>query len=448
MRHLGAVAVFILVSLPTLYGQNIIYEKQPMICSNWLSDRESMELSYLKGLQLGYETAWDDFVMFSKDQGEDVDTELPAGWTNLLVPAPEQTWEDYRPAVHAFCSQPEHSSTSVASEVITTIDDISGKERPRITPDEREHLLWDVTCHDWDNKIDPMFFFGYRDGQIVNWLTLLQASKQAPFKDQLDSWAQSVMEIQFKVPSLLTQWEALKTFCHQTQNQRVTFPFAVRASAELLRGENKHADELLNSFYCRALPEQWINGTRINGEACLDVIVAVTDSPFDKPFGYAVSVMNRSDKTIVIDWPQLSLVYTDQNRNQTLPAKDPTVVINKIEKRAKLAAALAAFGTYLSSTAPTTAVIHGPEGTSTISIYPSASLASSAAQVSAQQAAAPHEELASTMSEIALRKTTLPPGSSTPIAMVFFDKPKVKSFQLQMSIPDVPLISIDLSKKE
>lgn len=167
-----------------------------------------------------------------------------------------------------------------------------------------------------------------------------------------------------------------------------------------------------------------------------------------KPIAYMAGVMNESDNIVEVDWSNWSLEWTDRDGNaQTSAALDPNKIVRNLEKKANLASALAAFGAYMSASAPKTAVVYDRTGVSTIRVYPGSETAAAASREAAKDAAGPKLALAPTFSDAALRRTTIPPHSRTEGMLLFFDAPKGSEARLKLRIPGKAVFEIPVAAR-
>jgi hypothetical protein len=268
--------------------------------------------------------------------------------------------------------------------------------------------------------------------QIVEWKNILSAQDTH----------------QFEIPIGKGLDQVIGDFCSNSRNKNIPFDFAAKIAALQARGENEFADTLLEPYYCTDLQPVWANGHQLRGKSCLGVIVLVDPKPvLRKPLSYMVGVTNHSATRIDVDWTQWSLSWKGNKGTNINPALDPDKIVHSLEKRSLIAGSLAAFGASLSASAPrTAAVISGPEGTSTLTVYPSPSEASAAASEAAARAEEPGMKLAGTLSDYSLRRTTLLPGNQVGGTIVYFAKPKDNGdVWLEIRVDGVPKFSIQVN---
>jgi hypothetical protein len=157
---------------------------------------------------------------------------------------------------------------------------------------------------------------------------------------------------------------------------------------------------------------------------------------------------NLLQSSIEVDWSQWSLRSKDRNEEKLSPAIDPDKIAHSIERRSTIAAALAAFGASMSANTPQKNVVVGPQGTSTVTIYPQPGRVSAAASDAAENTARPGMELASTLSDAALRRTTLFPDGQTGGRTIYFAKPKDnQKLVLEVRIPGLPKFALPVAAK-
>ncbi len=409
---------------------------------------ETVKLPYLKGLQYGYLTALEDTYRFMRSEsGADPDKELPSTWSTLLVPKSGRSWPNLMSAIDTFCRNPDNTAKDVAEAVITVLNETDTRAE-KLGPDDRSTLFVGYGCSEYHEHPRASFVDGYRDGQRVFWLLL----KKAGLPDKFPAWRNMLAGLdthQFDLPAGKELNTVVGDFCADPKNKNIPFVFAAKIAAMQARGENDDAEPLLERFYCNDLPAVWANGRQVKGKTCLGVIVFLATKPvLEKPFSYMVGIINTSQSSIEVDWPQWTLAWKDKKEEKFTPALDPDKVAHSIEQRSTIAAALAAFGASMSANTPQKAVITGPQGTSTVTIYPPPGQASAAASQAAATTAKPGMELASTLSDSSLRRTTLFPGSETGGRMVYFGKPKGNDeATVQVRIPGLPKFSVEVNTK-
>jgi len=407
---------------------------------------ETVKLPYLKGLQYGYLTAFQDvYPMLKRDSGEDPDKWLPSTWSTLLTPRAGLTWANFTTAIDAFCGNTDHADKDVAEAAVTTLNETDARPS-EFGQDQRMDFLVRYACSQHQEQPRAWFVAGYRDGERFYWSVL----KKAGITAQYPSWGRFIAYLNthaFELPPGKELYLEIGTLCAEPKNQNVPFVFAAQAAALQARGENEAAESRLEPFYCKDLPDIWVNGRQAKGKACLGVVVFLVTKPvLQKPFSYMVSVINNSQSNIEVDWSQWSLTWKHKSEEKLNPAVDPDRVAHSIERRSTIAAALAAFGASMSANTPQKAVVVGPQGTSTVSIYPQPGQASAAASEAAENTARPGMELASTLSDASLRRTTLLPSGQTGGRMVYFAKPKDnEELLLEVQIPGLPKFSLPVT---
>ncbi len=410
---------------------------------------ETVKLPYLRGLQYGYLVALEDgYRFFRSESGEDPDKELPPTWGTLLFPRVGASWSDFIGAIDAFCNNSDHATNDVAEAVVTVLNEANARA-DRIGSDERSILFVGFGCAQYHEHPRAAFVDGYRDGQRLFWLLL----KKAGVTDKIPAWKNYLTALnvhQFELPAGKELSTVIGDFCADTKNKNIPFVFAANIAAMQARGEDQDADPLLEHLYCSDLPTLWANGQQAKGKTCLGVIVFLVTKPvLEKPFSYMVGIINTSQTNIEVDWSQWTLSWKDKSKEEKRnPALDPDKVAHSIERRSTIAASLAAFGASMSANAPQKAVITGPQGTSTVTIYPQPGLATAAASQAAATTARPGMELASALSDSSLRRTTLFPGGETGGRMVYFAKPKGNGeASVQVHIPGLPTFSLEVNTK-
>jgi hypothetical protein len=408
---------------------------------------ETVKLPYLRGLQYGYLAALEDSYRFLRSElSEDPDEELPSTWSTLLFPRSGTTWANLMGAIDAFCGNPDHATKDLAEAVIAVLNETDARAS-RIGPDERNTLFVGFGCSQYHEHPRASFVEGYKDGQRVFWLLL----RKAGLPDKIPAWGSFLAGLnahQFELPAGKELPTLVGEFCADVKNKNIPLVFAAKIAAMRARGEVDDADSLLEHFYCSDLPTVWANGRQVTGKTCLGVIVFLATNPaLEKPFSYMVGIINSSQSNIEVDWSQWSLAWKDKKEGKLNPALDPDKVAHSIERRSAIAASLAAFGESMSASRPQKAVIIGPQGTSTVAIYPQPDQASAAASQAAAETARPGMELASALSDSSLRRTTLFPGKETGGRIVYFGKPRnIADLSVQVRIPGLPTFSIPVSE--
>jgi len=397
---------------------------------------ETVKLPYLNGLQYGYLTAVEDAYRFlSSQSASGSDNELPTTWATLLSPRSDISWTNVMGAINAFCANTDNTTKDVAEAAVTVLNE-TGARIGTMGSEARRILFTDFGCSQ------------YNEHPRTIWLALTKAG----LPDKVPAWKNFLSGLavhQFELPPGKELSGAIGGFCADARNANIPFVFAAKIAARQARGENEDADSLLEHFYCSDLQPVWANGRQMKGKTCLGIIVFVTAKPvLEKPFGFMVGIVNTSQTNIEVDWSQWSLAWTGRKGPNLNPALDPDKVAHSIERRSTLAASLAAFGASMSANTPQRAVVTGPQGTSTVTIYPQAGQASAAATQAAATTAKPGMELARTLSDSSLRRTTLFPGSQTGGGMVYFGRPKDESgAAVQVHIPGLPMFSIEVDTK-
>lgn len=409
---------------------------------------ETVKLPYLRGLQYGYLAAAEDTYPFLRSEsGEDPEKELPSTWSTLLFPRSGMSWTNLLSAIDSFCGNPDHATKDVAEAVVTVLNEVDARA-DRIGPDDRNTLFIGFGCSQYHEHPRASFVDGYRDGQRVFWLLL----RKAGVPDRIPAWRNILAGLnahQFELPPGKELSGVIGEFCADAKNKKIPFVFAAKIAAMQARGENEDAGPLLEHFYCSELPAIWVNGIQGKGKSCLGVIVFLLTKPvLQKPFSYMVGIINTSQSNIEVDWSQWSLAWKDKKDERLNPALDPDKVAHAIERRSTIAASLAAFGASMSANTPQRAIITGPQGTSTVTIYPRPGQASAAASEAAVATAKPGMEIASTLSGSSLRRTTLFPGAETGGKMVYFGKPKGNGeATVEISIPGLPRFSVEVDTR-
>jgi hypothetical protein len=408
---------------------------------------ETVKLPYLKGLQYGYLTALEDvYLLLRRKLGHDPDKELPPGWSTLLTPRSGLTWANFESAIDAFCSNADHADEDVAEAAITILNEAAARPA-EFGPDQRSAFFLGYGCSQHQEQPRSWFVVGYRDGEHFFWSLLRKVglTAQEPYWERFIAGSNTH---EFDLPPDKKLDHEIGTFCADPRNKNVPFAFAARAAALQARGESEDAESMLRPFYCNDLPTIWVNGLQGKGKACLGVIVFLLTKPvLQKPFSYMVGIINASQQNIEVDWPQWALVGKGEKKEKLTPALDPNKVSRSIERRSTIAASLAAFGASMSASAPQRAVITGPQGTSTMTIYPQPGQESAAASEAAASTARPGMEIASTLSDSSLRRTTLFPSGQIG-GMVYFPKPKDKDdLLLEVRIPGLPKVSFPVNAK-
>jgi hypothetical protein len=411
-----------------------------------LTINERFQMSYLEGLQYGYVSALE-FVYrrLLADTGENPDKELDRKWSMYLSPRTGVTWDIFLYPINRNCGSAANASGRVADEAVAALNMVD--ERPaKFESDERNAFLDGFRCSQYNAHPRASFVAGYRDGQRFYWslLDTIGLMKIPQWKDILA--AQDTH--QFEIPTGKGLDQVITDFCSDSKNKSIPFNFAAKIAALQARGEKEFADTLLEPYYCTDLQPVWANGHQLTGKSCLGVIVLVDPKPvLGKPLSYMVGVTNHSATRIDVDWTQWSLSWKSNKGTNNNPALDPDKTVHSLEKRSLISGSLAAFGASLSASAPrTAAVISGPEGTSTLTVYPSPDQASAAASEAAARAEEPGMKLAGTLSDYSLRRTTLLPGNQVGGTIVYFAKPKVNGdVWLEIRIDGVPKFSIQVN---
>lgn len=409
---------------------------------------ENAKISYLEGLQYGYTTALE-FVYrkLLAETGENPDEELDAKWSTYLSPRSGVTWDIFVYPINLYCSEPDSATKSLAEEAVTVLT-ISGERPPKFGAKERNAFLESFGCSQYNAHPKTSFVAGYRDGQRFYWSLLdrIGFAQIAEWKNILS--AQDTL--QFEIPTGKGLDQVIGDFCSDSRNKNISFDFAAKIAALQARGENEFAEALLEPYYCTALQPVWANGRELRGKSCLGVTVLVDPKPvFGKPLSYMVGVTNHSDSSIEVDWTEWSLSWKSNHAKNIEPALDPDKIIYSLERRSLIAGSLAAFGASMSASVPrTAAVISGPGGTSTVTVYPSPGQASAAASEAASRAEGPGMKLAGALSDYSVRRTTLPPNTLTGGTMVYFAKPKDSGeVWMEMRIPGLPKFSLQVDRE-
>jgi hypothetical protein len=409
---------------------------------------ETVKLPYLNGLEYGYLAAFEDvYLLLRRSSGQDPDKELPFTWGTLLTPRSDLTWANFESAVDAFCGNADHTDKDVAEAVITILNEADARPA-QFGPDQRSNFFLGYGCSQYQEHPRSWFVVGYRDGERFFW-SLLKKTGLTAAEPFWGSFITGLNTHEFELPAGKELGREIGTFCADHKNKDVPFVFAARAAALQARGESEDAESLLRPFYCKVLPDIWANGLQGKGKTCLGVVVFLVAQPvLQKPLSYMVGIINDSGKNIEVDWSQWSLVWKRKGEENLNPALDPGKVARSIERRSTIAASLAAFGASMSARTPQRAVITGPQGTSTVTIYPQPGQASAAASEAATTTARPGIELARTLSDSSLRRTTLFPSSQTGGRMIYFAKPKDnEELSLEVRIPGLPKISLPVNAK-
>jgi len=415
---------------------------------------ETVKLPYLRGLQYGYLAAFEDSYRavhsgygyrLRSESSEGPDNELPATWSTSFLPRPAMPLANFVSAIDGFCASPDHAHKDVAEAVIAVLNE-QDAWADRIGQEGRNELFVSFGCSQYRDHPRTSFVDGYRDGQRMFWMLL----RKAGLPDRIPAWRDLLAGLnthQFELPAGKELSSAVHDFCADAKNKDITFVFAAKIAALQARGENEAADSLLKPYYCSDLPAVWANGWQMKGQTCLGVIVFLATKPaLEKPLSYMVGIINASQSNVEVDWSQWSLAWKDKKEDKLSPALDPDRVAHSIERRSTIAASLAAFGASMSANTPQKAVITGPQGTSTVAIYPQPGQAAAAASQAAATTARPGMELASTLSDSSLRRTTLFPGKETGGRMVYFGKPKNNAeLSVEVRIPGLPKFSIPVS---
>jgi hypothetical protein len=411
-----------------------------------LTVNERFQTSYLEGLQYGYVSALE-FVYqkLQRDTGENPDKQFDSKWSMYLSPRTGVTWDIFLYPVNQNCGDEANAGVRVADEAVAALNMVD--ERPaKFEADERNAYLGGFGCSQYNAHPRAAFVAGYRDGQRYYWSLLDQIglTKIPRWKDILA--AQDTH--QFAIPAGKALDQVIDDFCLDAKNKNIPFVFAAASAAMQARGENEDADSLLEPFYCTDLQPVWASGQQLKGKSCLGVTIFVNPKPvLGKPLSYTVGVTNHSGTRIDVDWTQWSLAWKSSKETNINPALDPDTIVHSLEKRSLIAGSLAAFGASMSASAPrTAAVISGPAGTSTLTVYPSPAQASAAASDAAARAEEPGMKLAGTLSDYSLRRTTLLPGNQVGGTIVYFAKPKDKGdVWLEIRIDGVPKFSIQVN---
>jgi len=404
-----------------------------------LTVNERFQTSYLEGLQYGYVSALD-FVYrkLRADTGENPDKAFDSKWSNYLAPRTGVTWGIFVYPINLYCDTAANANYSVADEAVAALN-MTDERQTKFESEERNAYLEGFGCSQYNVHPRASFVAGYRDGQRFYWslLDTIGLTNIPQWKDILS--AQDTH--QFEIPKGKGLDQVISDFCSDAKNKTIPFDFAAKIAALQARGENEFADALLEPYYCTDLQPVWANGQQLKGKSCLGVTIFVNPKPFlGKPLSYMVGVTNHSGARIDVDWKQWSLSWKASEERNTDPALNPDTIVRSLEKRSLVAGSLAAFGATMSASAPrTAAVISGPEGTSTLTVYPSPSQTSAAASEAAARAEQPGMKLAGTLSDYSLRRTTLLPGSQVGGTIVYFANPKGKGdLSLEVRIGGLP----------
>jgi hypothetical protein len=411
-----------------------------------LTVNERFQTSYLEGLQYGYVSALE-FVYrkLQRDTGENPDKQFDSKWGMYLSPRTGVTWDIFLYPVGQNCSDDANAGARVADEAVAALNMID--ERPaKFESQERNAYLEGFGCSQYNAHPRASFVAGYRDGQRYYWSLLDQIglTKIPQWKDILA--AQDTH--QFEIPTGRGLDQVISDFCSDSKNKTIPFDFAAKIAALQARGENEFADTLLEPYYCADLQPVWANGQQLKGKSCLGVTVFVNPKPvLEKPLSYMVGVTNHSGTQIDVDWTQWSLSWGDSKEKNSNPALNPDTIVRSLEKRSLVAGSLAAFGATMSASAPrTAAVISGPEGTSTLTVYPSPAQTSAAVSEAVARVEEPGMKLAGTLSDYSLRRTTLLPGNQVGGTVVYFVKPKDNGdVWLEIRIEGMPKFSIQVN---
>jgi hypothetical protein len=432
-------------------GSKGIIPGEPLTCAQWpgyeppqARSSTTFKLAYLLGLQYGHSAAVEDYFRWLRPKIiEDPDQTFNPQWRGLLFPA-ETNWPELIPEINAFCSEEKNRSELISHAAALVLRKHQPEYNNAGKPDDRWAFLNKFSCS--SAMVGPWFFVGYRDSQRFFWAQL----EAAGFVSTIPSWKNfmaGLEALQFQTPAGTNLCSALTDFCREEKNQSVSFVFAERAVALRLRGDEDGADSLLAPFYCKELPAIWVEGKQGKATNCLGIVVIVEAAPIlRKPVAYIAGVINESDKIVEADWQNWSLQWTDRNGNaQTSAALDPQNIVRNLEKKANLASALAAFGAYMSASSPKTAAVYDSRGVSTIRVYPGPETASAASREAAKDVGEPKLALAQTLSDVAFRRTTIPPHSQTEGMLLFFDPPKGGEARLKLRIPGIAVFEIPVS---
>jgi hypothetical protein len=430
----------------------------PLKCEQWPAYEPPQERSqaieffkfpYLLGIQYGHSTAIQDYFTWLRPKiGEDPDQTFNPQWRALLFPS-ESGWYPLIPEINVFCNARENRSELIAGAAARILHQHQPGYKNAGKPEDRRELLNRYSCEDVTGHINGWFLAGYRDAQRFIWDQLETAGTLGRVLPAWKTFAAGLEARQFQTPAGTDLYPALADFCKQQRNQAVPFVFAARAVASRLRGDDEGADSLLSPFYCKRLPSVWVKGKEARATSCLGVVVIVEAAPvLKKPIAYMTGVMNESDNIVEVNWSNWSLEWTDRTGStQASAALDPDKVVRHLEKRANLAAAVAAFGANMSASSPRSAVIYDSRGVSTIRVYPGPEVASAASREAAKDAAEPKLALARTFSDVAFRRTTIAPRSRTGGMLLFFDTPKGSEAHLKLHIPGVGLFVIPVAAR-
>ena len=412
--------------------------------------------AYLHGLQYGYEDALFGYLAFLEERtGRRSDSLLDNSWTTLLVPPKDREWESIESDIDEGCSR--SASAGSALSIIDVVRNyrlgLTTEQGRRILEDERVARIVGYNCGAFLAAPSAAFVKGFLDGESFLWSEAASAARRIEQSSVDQKIRHDAGEINEFIDSASRMHQAdtheifpqLTTLCSDRFNHDVPFGYAFGATR--LNTDGKHEDVIdrqLYGFRCKKLPDFWAQGMRLRGATCQGATVIGGDLVQDKPFGYMVAIQNDTGKSVDVDWSDWSLVSTDnEGRATSRPALDPKKLSHSFERKARIAAALAAFGASMSATTPRSAVVYGSGGVKTVTIYPSSADGSVAAASAAEQASAKPFATADTIDEFAVMRTTLLPGTRL-IGMVFFDKPKSKQLTLIFKTKEWPSIAIDV----
>ena len=386
------------------------------------------------GLQYGQTTAvQDEFIALKSDFGIDPDIELPPTWRGLLFPA-KSGWFDLISEIDGFCAK--EPTKTVPQAAALTLSGYQGDYRDAGKPDARFKFLMEHSCKRVTRVFGPWFFSGYQDGQHYYW-DQVQATMDKSTSKPMAELRSRFEEIESKTPAGIDLFSSVANFCSESKNSDVMFTFASRSVALRQKGRIEEADSLLSPYRCRNQPSIWIKGREGKATTCSGVTVIVNASPvLVKPLSFIAGVLNDTGQIVELDWSNWTLEWVDHKGNvHSSRALDPSKIEHRLERQANITAALTAFGSYLSSSATETIVVNGPEGRSTIQVYPSAETAANISREHAEEAAEPKLSLARTLRDASFRRTTVLPHSRSEGMLLFFDSPPVGDAVLKVDIP-------------
>lgn len=416
------------------------------------------KLSYLDGIQQGYETAYNNLDGLASKLGAGPSTLSPV-WSKLVVLPKSQSWERVSKSVDWFCAQEGNSEIRVVDTVRLVIEEAwktAQDSEDILTPDERFGRAVRRSCATLDRATSVAFVHGFQDGNAYFWTMILGQLPQI-MRSIADPSADDVQKTLTERGAFLRDMfspssagqpinQELNSFCAKRFNQDVPVSFAVAAVVMRAKGlDSTEFESSLEPFYCKHLGPVWNQGREMKARACSGfTFLGSTPPVLDKPFGLIVSVRNDSDSAFEVDWSQWSLTWTDKKgKPRSQSALDPDKLAKSITRRSAIAAALAGFGAGLNAGMPRTATVYGPQGIQVVTVP----APPGAAAAATSQAAEPYIQAGSTMSDtvyqVSLRRTTLMPGQHV-VAVVFFEKPKSGSYTLSLVMPNHPKVSIKL----